>query len=740
MPQRIALAVCLCLCCLYLLATPNTAAADTRTFRQSTAKDFQEGEVTGASILPTGAVVPGLVVTRVGADAAFVWCSAASRDGATAYFGSGDEGKIFAVSTRGDASGDTRAPTATARLVATLDAPWVTALAVRSDGMLLAASTPGGRIFIVDPRTGGVRALANVGTGHVWTLARDDRAGVTYVGTGAPGKVFAVDDRGKSSQLWDSGAKHVVSLVRDSDGTLLAGTSEDAILYRIAVPDGHGTAIQDFEAEEVRAILRAPTGLYVAVNDFEKVPAAPPVPGPAAAKGTKIVLGSGGGPPASAGSLPRPGARKSKSAVYRIEPDGHIEQVMALADGYLTSLAEADDGAVYAAAGTQGHVFRVSQARTSSLVIDLPERQALTLLPTPGGILVGTGDVGGVYRATPAAGSGGRYLSKILDAEFPARWGALRWLGAQVSFETRSGNTSKPDGGWNRWMPLEQIQGSSSGAGGGGGGGGGGGSGHVASPGARYLQYRATLSGAASRLLDVTTAYLPQNQRARVTELTLAEGAGSASTAGTGTGMGLSLAGTGAGSSAAGSSARPAHTAILKLRWKTENPDGDQVIYRLAFKPVGESIWRPLISNSVDSLTKPEYDWNTEGIPDGFYVVRVTASDERSQPRERALVSAFESAPLLVDNGRPEIDELTARYPVVLGRAHDAMSAITQIEFSIDGGEFQLASPTDGIADDLKELFSIRLPALTPGPHAVALRITDSADNVGAAQLTLRAP
>src|SRR5450432_321260 len=52
MPQRIALAVCLCLCCLYLLATPNTAAADTRTFRQSTAKDFQEGEVTGASILP----------------------------------------------------------------------------------------------------------------------------------------------------------------------------------------------------------------------------------------------------------------------------------------------------------------------------------------------------------------------------------------------------------------------------------------------------------------------------------------------------------------------------------------------------------------------------------------------------------------------------------------------------------------------------------------------------------------
>jgi len=55
---------------------------------------------------------------------------------------------------------------------------------------------------------------------------------------------------------------------------------------------------------------------------------------------------------------------------------------------------------------------------------------------------------------------------------------------------------------WNDWRALEKGQAAPSG-----------GSGHVASPGARYLQYRATLTGNLSRLRGVTTSYLPQNQR-----------------------------------------------------------------------------------------------------------------------------------------------------------------------------------------------------------------------------------
>jgi sugar lactone lactonase YvrE len=689
------------------LSAATAHASATRTFHQASAKDFEEGEATGSMIQPTGEVVPGMKATAVEAPEAFTWCSALSRDGSVAYFGGGDDGKIYAVDTR--ASGKTSEK---ARLVATLDAPWITALAVRADGSLLAGTTPGGRLFTVDPRSGAAKEFAKLPAEHVWAIVYDDKSATAYVGTGAPGKVFTVDRTGKARALWDSRDKHVVSLTRDDASHLLAGTSEEAILYRVSL-DGRGEAVQDFEAEEVRAVARAGDAVTIAVNDFDKT-SAPLGFGPPAAKGTKVVI-SAGGTPSSAGALPRPGARKSKAALYRLERDGRLEQIFAIPDGYFTSLAvDEKTGDVYAATGTQGRVYRVRPDRTAGLAIDLPERQALTLVPTRAGaevgFLVGTGDMGGVYRARPAAGGGDSiYLSKVFDAETRSRWGLLRWRGTKgLSIETRSGVTSKPDEGWSSFQKLQETRGSFDG-----------GAGQIASPAARYVQYRVTLAGADARLGELSLAYLPMNQRARVTEFTTTDGSAA-----------------GGAPPAPGSAVTRAHSNVLKLRWKVENLDGDELDYRLSFREQNEAVWRPL--GGPDALLKPELDWNTEGVPDGTYVIRIVTSDERAQPRERVLDSTYLSPPVLVDNRKPEVAGLAAKYPFVSGRARDAASPITQIEMAVDGAEWHEVAPADGICDDLVEGFTVKLPSLTPGPHDVTVRAWDSADNVGAASITVK--
>jgi hypothetical protein len=703
-------------------ARPARAAA-TKVFHQTTAKDFEEGEATGSMILPTGEVVAGMKTSHVPVDAAFAWCAVPSRDGQVTYFGTGDQGKIFAVDTKAPRAGD-EPP---ARKVADLDAAWVTALAVRNDGVLIAGTTPGGRIYTVDPKSGAAHEWATLAADHVWSLAYDARTGTTYAGTGSPGKVFAIDDKGRTLELWDSGDKHIVSLAQEPAGAraLLAGTSEEAILYRVGL-DGHAEALQDFEAEEVRAIAPVKDATYVAVNDFEKS-ATPAPPGPAAAKGTRITQAPAGSP-SSAGSLPRPGQRKAKGGLYRLERDGRIEQIFSLSDGYLTAVlpdadaapgagagaggggtAEAsggDGGGVFVATGTQGKVYRVSKDRTAALALDLPERQVLALVRAGASFLAATGDVGGVYRALPSTGDDARYLSKVLDGEFPARWGMLRWHGSRgLGIETRSGNTAKPDASWNAWKKLERLQpGSDESAG------------HVASAGGRYLQYRVALGGAGGRLRDVSIYYVAQNQRARVTELTLAD----PTTTTTST-----------------TTVPPrAHSAVLKLRWKVENTDGDDLAYRLAYREENEAVWHPL--GGPDPLQKAEYDWNTDAIPDGLYTVRVVTSDERSRPRSEALESTFISPPLLVDNRKPEIVGLEAHYPVVTGRARDTGSNVTEIEFAVDGGDWQLVPPSDGIFDDRVEPFSFRVGTLSAGPHTVTVRAWDSSDNVGAAAITLR--
>jgi hypothetical protein len=697
-----------------LLWSTFAAAAPSKWFRQTSARDFEEGEATASMILPTGEVVPGMKATAVGLEAAFVWCSAKSPDGKTAYFGTGDQGKIFAVDVDGH---ETRA-----RQVAALDVAWVTALTARPDGTLIVGTTPGGRLYTVDPKSGRSSLLATLPADHIWSLARDAKSGALYAGTGAPGKVFSISQKGEARPLWDSGDKHVVSLLLEDEHHLVAGTSESAILFRVGI-DGRAEALADFDAEEVRAIAKAPDGAatYVAVNDFDRGGSSSSSGG-TGAKGTRITVATSGSP-ASAGSLPRPGQRKARAALYRIENDGRIEQVFSIGDGYFTSLVFDEQGYAYVGTGTEGRVFRVAPDRTAALAIDLPERQALTLVRAGKGFLIGTGDVGGVYRAEPAPAGKASYLSRVIDGDFRAHWGLLRWQGTHaIAIESRSGNTARPDATWSAFTRLASPHATADG-----------GAGQIASPTARYLQYRVTFDAADARLGGVAVAYLPQNQRARVTEITTGDNASSSSS---GSSAGGLLGGLGGSSSSSSSAAARAHSPIVKLRWKIDNPDGDELVYRLAFREENEAVWRPL--GGPDPLSKAEYDWNTEGLPDGTYVVRVVASDERAEPRERALDSYLVSPPILVDNRKPEVVGLNAHYPFVSGRARDDQSPISSLEYSVDGGEWQVLSPADGICDDLVEAFTVRLPALTPGPHAVAIRAWDGADNVGAASVTVK--
>lgn len=713
--RRIAIAMSI-----VLLAAASAGAAVTKSFKQTTAKDFEEGEATGSMIMPTGDVVPGLKSTAIALDAAFVWCGATSPDGKVTYFGTGDQGRIYAV--------DAGSSGGRARLIATLEASWVTALAVRPDGTLIAGTTPGGRVYAIKPDKGDkpakvdklgkaaadvTKPFATLPAEHVWALAIDGKTGTVYAATGGPGKVFAIDTGGKSRPLWDSGDKHVVSLVSAGDRHLYAGTSEEAILYKLGL-DGRAEALADFDAEEVRAIARHGGAVYAAVNDFER---STPSIGVAATapRGTRVTTAPSGSP-ASAGSLPRPGQRKVKAALYRIDADGRMEQVFSIPDGYFTALSFDDSGRAYVGTGSEGRVYRVAPDRTAALAIDVPARQALTVLPSGKGFLVGTGDVGGIYRAEPAGAKQASYLSRVLDGEYRARWGLYRWHGSHaLMIESRSGNTAKPDATWSGFAPLERPRPTAEG-----------GVGQVASPAARYVQYRVTFDGPEARLGAVTLAYLPQNQRARITELGLAEGTPAPS-----------IGALGALAAGATPAAAPRlHQTVLKLRWKVENPDGDDLGYRLAFREENESVWRPL--GGPEPLTKTEYDWNTEGLPDGNYVVRVTASDERSESRDRALDASFTSSSILVDNRKPEVVGLTAKLPFVSGRARDDQSPLQAMEYAIDGGDWHVLSPNDGICDDVVEAFTIKLPPLAPGPHAVTVRVWDSADNVGAAGITVR--
>ena len=193
---------------------------------------------------------------------------AAAATAQVAYFGTGDEGKIFAVDAKRRApatsSPRARSPTSTPRG----SRRWRCATTAR----WWRARRPGGRCL---HRRSQERRRARAGrrwpptTSGAWRY--DGKTGVIYAGTGSPGKMFAIDDKGNARELWDSGDKHVVSLAQDRRARAAAGRH---VRGGDPVPRSAWTGTprrcRTSRPRRCAPSRRARDAIYVAVNDFEK--------------------------------------------------------------------------------------------------------------------------------------------------------------------------------------------------------------------------------------------------------------------------------------------------------------------------------------------------------------------------------------------------------------------------------------------------------------------------------------
>jgi hypothetical protein len=73
-------------------------------------------------------------------------------------------------------------------------------------------------------------------------------------------------------------------------------------------------------------------------------------------------------------------------------------------------------------------------------------------------------------------------------------------------------------------------------------------------------------------------------------------------------------------------------------------------------------------------------------------------------------------------------------------RAVVATGRIGTAEFSIDGGEWNLVFPVDGIADSAQEDYKITTPELPMGEHLIGIRASDANGNTGTAKLLVKIP
>lgn len=691
-----------------LLVGPGPAAAGTTsTWTVETYAQFEAGDATDAFLTSLGEIRPGWQTAKVELEGDGVWSAVRLASGAIVV-GTDDAGALQKID-GGKAVGFGAIPGAIAAVAL-----------VESNGVVYAGGMPSDTIWKLDGKGGKPAAFAKLpGVETVWALAAG-KDGTLYAGTGPDGKLFAIDAGGKAREVFATEDKRVTAVTVTSDGAVWFGTSERALVFRFDPKSKDTRAMADFAGNEIGAIAELGGAVVVAANELAEQPsgasksatAIDAAEKPGAPKGQQAKLPDVGSAPGADRETPnvadtqRKGARKGKGALFRVDGDGRLEQLHALTQTYFTSIAVGPDGAVYAGAADKGRVYLIEPDDSVATAFDVDERAVAQVFWDGKQLAFTTDDTAALYRATGKA-SAAKYVSEVFDAKAPAQWGRLLWQGqGRLTVETRSGNTAKPGAGWSAWAAPGKVAATGGGTSGG----------AIASPPGRYLQFRVSLpdDGAVRR---VTTYYLPQNTATAIDEVTIEPA--TKDTLPT-----LKEAG-----------GKP-RSPILRVKWKTENPDGDDSAYTLAVRRDGEADWRAL-QLGKPPFTATTFEWNTETFADGWYRLRVTASDAPANSPDRTLESNRTSALFVIDNTPPVIEGLTVKGARADARITDALSVVTELAFSIDDEPWRLGTTADGIFDGESEAARLEIPAnLGKGTHTLSIRAADAAGNVAAATTT----
>jgi hypothetical protein len=431
----------------------------------------------------------------------------------------------------------------------------------------------------------------------------------------------------------------------------------------------------------------------------------------------------------------------AKGALLRILPSGEIDTLWTSPEDAPHALAMSSDG-VLVGTGNKGKLFRVRNDRSWSMVAGLPAEQVTALLRLKsGGLALATSNPGRIFALEAAPGTRGTLVTKPKDTDTVSSWGRLRWeaqqpAGTEVQIQTRSGNTASPDATWTDWSaPYAKADGEA-----------------ITSERARFLQVKVTLAGkggATPVLESITTAYLQRNLRPTVQSINV-HPPGEVFQKPIAVGGETEILGletppdkAAAASAAQARSGMPPPTAISRklyqrglqtFSWKADDPNGDVLVYDVSYRAVGETRFRLLRRG----LTEPVLAWDTSTVPNGRYVIRVTASDAPSNPDALALTADKESAPFDVDNTPPTVTvTLRPGKPVrVHAVAKDDDSLIRRAEYSVDGGRWEEIYPEDGINDAREESYDFALGDLPgPGPHLVVVRASDALGNTATARV-----
>ncbi|HYU33833.1 MAG TPA: hypothetical protein VEW48_16900 [Thermoanaerobaculia bacterium] len=731
----------------YLGAARLALATQVRIFQTQSQAGFLAGTLEGVSVDSLGRMQLAPRAERVTSlSEPFLLSAAAHPDGWVV--GTGNAGKVLLIDRKGK----------TTELLAAAE-PEVFAVWADKDGTVFAGTSPRGKVYRIARGKDGTwksEVFFEPGEIYIWDLARA-ADGTLLVATGTQGKLFKVSPAGKGEVLYDSDDTHVRSLAVLPGGDVLAGTAGEGLILRIG-RDGQARTLYDADEPEVVSLTVAPDGTcYAAVVsseaslvDLSKDQQAAGTAKPGEPTVTVTVVEEGA--PAAPAGTRKPGTTGPRSQVLSISPAGVVESLWSFPEDTVYDLLWQGDH-LWVATGLEGKLYRWADSQML-LEKDVDERQIVALLPGEPGPAFATTNAAAVYRITAGTETSGTYTSAALDAGQAARFGTFRWRGEapgrdSLRFSFRSGLSAEPDRTWSPWTEPKAGESSANGP-------------EISLedlPRGRYVQWRTelrTTDHGSPQLWGAELSYRQENLKPRIDQLAALDPGQILVPANFNPSNQVyepahpnregifTVVGQAAEDEGGGRTKPLWKQGFQTLRWAASDPNDDQLVYDLAFRPVdaektadaadsGDGGWLTM----ADELDDDWYSFDATVLPDGVYRFRLRASDRPANDPARALVAERVSDPVVVDHAPPELVEVRRDGERLRVTVRDAASPLREAVLSVDAQEWKPVEAADGLLDGRTETLLIE-----PGEEAkkggslLLLRVTDAAFNVITFNLT----
>jgi len=611
-----------------------------------------------------------------------------------------------------------------------------------------------GKVFRITPNHQVFTVFSSEKGAEVYTLAVDKDDNI-YIGESPSGIIYKLLKGGKPKEFYKTGEKYIWRLIFDRNGTLFAATGDRGKLLRIS-PDGKGEVyyrakenhlISLYIFNDVMYAGTEPNGLFIEVQGKNRV---------VVLYDTKedevhSIVGMDRSIFFATVSKPADGGQSSFTSFFGANPlqenkknEKSIVYRFDIDKGTVTPLWECPTPPIYTMAGFKAGKFLIGTEDGRLYVADkdgwvdrinkFEESPVLNIVKgKENQYFILTGKLGNVIEMGNCLSLKGKITSDVFDTGRKSIFGSVESdvdipKGTSFSLSLRVGNKENPGEDWTDWKVMKKD-------------------GKVNLPTARFIQIRCELrtgSGGKSPFLrGVTISYLPENRSPLVKEIIVCP-------------VGVS-GGENSGFTVVPLSLLPEKEKnfykalgynlpvnLYRLEkgkrcacWKAIDPDKDSLSFSFFYRGENEKKWKCL----KDKLKKTSYVWDETTLPNGIYYCKVLASDVRENPASRALKYELISEPFVIDNSLPvvQVNQIKAKGNKIEVKvsANDDLSILRSAAYAVNGGEWNVIIPEDGIFDSREEKFFFTLVNKEKGEYTVVVKAKDMALNTGTGKGTV---